>query len=340
MSYLTLKIISIAVMLMMPFALVIARRTSGEHDYMPPVARAKNVSLMSKLPRKLVNFLLPVFLVLVFASCGNGGSDAKSKKVFDKIVGFKWSIDPYEGPDGSVCDILYPPGVDFHQYYAFNADGTVDYFRMGDYKTGAFSVEDNKVTCMFVETVWGDSEIANDGAYNSKVVLEYKDGKLYKYDNFTRNRNNEWVSYFSIEFRVLYYSNAGHYVNEKYNVCNFSREDYDTTANAMVVVERYNWRSETEYKNGKRNGVYKKYDNDKLAVLGRYGEGEPIGTWLYYNSSGELHLEITNIRPAQENSYGCKYMADAEETSLLGDKINRLVYFNEDMHLHYERLKQ
>jgi len=298
-------------------------------------------NVMCKFKRLLVNFLLLVSLVLVSTSCGNGGSDAKSKKVFGEIVGFKWSIDPNKGPDGSVCDILYPPGVDYYQYYAFNADGTVDYFRDGDYNTGTFSVEDNKVTCLFVETVWeGDSETANDGAYNSKVVLEYKDDKLYKYDNFTRNRNDEWVSFFSKEFRTLYYSNAGHYVNEKYNVCNFSREDYDTTANAMVVVERYNWRSETEYKNGKRNGVYKKYDNDKLAVLGRYGEGEPIGTWLFFNSSGELRLEITNIRPAPENSFGCKYVADAEETSLLGDKINRLVYFNEDMHLHYERLKQ
>lgn len=286
--------------------------------------------------RMLSVILLLVFLIFVFASCG----DAKSKKVFDKIVGFKWSINPYKGPDGSVCDILYPPGVDFHQYYAFNADGTVDYFRMGDYKTGAFSVEDNKVTCMFVETVWGDSETANDGAYNSKVVLEYKDDKLYRYDNFTRNRNDEWVSFFSKEFRTLYYSNAGHYVNEKYNVSDSCRSDYDTTANAMVVVERYNWRSETEYKNGKRDGVYKKYDNDNLAVLGKYSEGEPIGTWLFFNSSGELRLEITNIRPAPENSFGCKYVADAEETSLLGDKINRLVYFNEDMHLHYERLKQ
>lgn len=335
--YLTFKIISITIMLLILFALFIVRRTRGSHDYMPPVARAKNVSLMSKLPRILVNFLLLVSLVLVSTSCGNGGSDAKSKKVFDKIVGFKWSIDPYEGPDGSVCDILYPPGVDFHQYYAFNADGTVDYFRMGDYKTGAFSVEDNKVTCMFVETVWGDSETANDGAYNSKVVLEYKDDKLYKYDNFTRNRNDEWVSFFSKEFRTLYYSNAGHYVNEKYNVSDSYRSDYDTTANAMVVVERYNWRSETEYKNGKRNGVYKKYDNDNLAVLGRYGEGEPIGTWLFFNSSGELRIEITNIKPAPENSFGCKYVADAEETLLTGEKNNLLVYFNEDMHLYYGR---
>lgn len=114
MSYLTFKILSVTIILLIPFALFMARMTNGGRNYMPSVARDRNVSLMSKLPRILVNFLLLVSLVLVSTSCGNGGSDAKSKKVFGEIVGFKWSINPYKGPDGSVCDILYPPGVDFH----------------------------------------------------------------------------------------------------------------------------------------------------------------------------------------------------------------------------------
>lgn len=79
--YLIFKILSVTIMLLILFALFIVRRTRGSHDYMPPVARAKNVSLMSKLPRKLVDFLLLVFLIFVFASC----SDAKTKRCLMRL---------------------------------------------------------------------------------------------------------------------------------------------------------------------------------------------------------------------------------------------------------------
>jgi hypothetical protein len=76
--YLTFKILSIYIMLVIPFDIFIARRTSGEHDYMPSVASGKKLFLISKRPGILVNFLLPVFLLFVIASCGNGSRDTKS----------------------------------------------------------------------------------------------------------------------------------------------------------------------------------------------------------------------------------------------------------------------
>ena len=84
--YLIFKILSIFIMLLIPFALFIAKRTSGGHDYMPSVASGKKVFLMSKRPRILVNFLSPVFLLFVIASCGNGSRDTKNTCLMITLV--------------------------------------------------------------------------------------------------------------------------------------------------------------------------------------------------------------------------------------------------------------
>ena len=152
-----------------------------------------------------------VLATLVMVSCENIGSTTQ-RQVKESIVGNKWSIDPYLGPGGVRCAIELLPGVDYLEYYAFNSDSTVDCFRGDYFKTGVYTVEGNKVTCLFVEPVGEyDSTTADDGGYNFKEILEYKDNRLYKYDKQTRNKNNEWVSEMSPEYRELYYKNAGRY---------------------------------------------------------------------------------------------------------------------------------
>ena len=246
---------------------------------------------MGKMHLKLF-FLLIVFISFCVSSCHNGISD--NEATFDKVVGYKWSRNPYKGPHGITLAIAINPHVDYLAYYAFNADSTVDYFR-GEYcMTGAFNVDGEFITCMFVKPVdEDDTIISNDGAFNSKTVLRYKDNKLYLYDYLYRTKNNEWVSDFDQELRELFYGNAGQYKNNKYNANFYGyRDDYDTTVDAMTVVERYNWREETYYRNGVRHGIYKRYESGKLSVFGAYSNGVPTGDWYYFHPTGELYRTL------------------------------------------------
>ncbi len=285
--------------------------------------------------RTFKNHLFVVFAVAITAflatSCGNVASDATEEDVFNAIVEEKWSRDPYLAPDGSVCDIYIYPYVDYYQYYAFNRDSTVDYFRENAYKTGTFSVEGDLVTCFFVEYVdeMEDSVTANDGDFNSKVVLKYKNNKLYKHDYFERHRDNKWVSTMDHEYRELYYKNAGRYVNDRYNTGDFYHEKYDTTVDAMTVVERYNWRRETYYKNGKRDGLYKVYQSGKLVLFGNYAEGLPTGVWYVFYPLGDIKAELTNIRSVSKYEKHGKYVADAI-VYRFGKKENSVVFFDDE----------
>lgn len=256
--------------------------------------------------------------------------DTRHESFFYDIVGKKWARDPYLGPDGSHLDILILPGVDYLQYYAFNSDSTVDHFCGNAYKTGTFCIEGNLVTCSFVDEVWElDSVTANDGDFNSKVILKYKNNKLYLHDELERHRDNKWVSTMDPEYRELYYENAGLYVNNRYNIGDYYREEYDTTVDAMTVVERYNWRRETYYKNGKRDGLYKLYHNGKLSLWGSYAEGVPTGVWYVFYPQGAIETELTNFRPAIENGNHWKYVADAIVYHF-GKKESRVVCFNDE----------
>lgn len=235
-------------------------------------------------------FLLIMVVGITISSCHNRNPEIISESVFYKITGYQWSINPDIGPDGSVLSILRNPHQDFLQYYAFNSDSTVDYFCRNEYKTGRFYVDGDIVTCMFVEPEEReDIDLATDGVYNKKVVLKYKDDKLYKHDILYRTKDGEWISSLPEKYRVLYYENAGYYANNKYNAEYYSiGHDYDTTVDGMTVVERYNWREETYYCNGKRHGVYKRYENGRLSVFGTYTNGVPTGEWYSFFPSGQL----------------------------------------------------
>lgn len=280
--------------------------------------------------RSLKNHSFVVLAVAITAflatSCGNVAVDA----TFNAIVGEKWARNPYRCPDGSYLDILILPYVDYYQYYAFNRDSTVDYFSGNDCETGAFSVDGNLVTCFFVDDVYDqDSVIASDGDFNSKVVLKYKNNKLYLYDELKRHRDNKWVSTMVPEYKELYYANAGRYVNDSCNIRGYYHEEYDTTVDAMTVVERYNWRRETYYKNGKRDGLYKVYLSGKLFLFGCYAEGLPTGVWYLFSPSGTIAAELTNIRSVSEYKKHGKYVADAI-VYRDGGKENRVVYFDDE----------
>lgn len=277
-----------------------------------------------------VYFAVAITAFLV-TSCGKSVVDATEEDVFSAIVGEKWSINPYRRPDGSYYDICIPPYVDFLQYYAFNRDSTVDYFCKNATQTGTFSVEGDLVTCFFVDDVYNpDSVIASDGDFNSKVVLKYKNNKLYKHDYFERHRDNKWVSTMVPEYKELYYENAGRYVNDSYNTRGYYNEEYDTTVDAMTVVERFNWRRETYYKNGKRDGLYMVYHSGKYVLFGCYAEGLPTGVWYLFSPSGiTIEAELTNIRSVSKYEKQGKYVADAIVYSDWG-KENRVVYFDDE----------
>ena len=143
------------------------------------------------------------------------------------------------------------------------------------------------------------------------------------------------------EYRKLYYKNAGYYANNNYNVVDrYQYKSYDTTSTALTVVERFNWRCETYYKNGKRNGIYKKYTNNKLSVCGIYTNGRPTGIWYFFLPSGEIRIALKHIRPAPKNPHQYKYIADiysranGVENYYLDSGLS--VYLDEQMNLHYD----
>ena len=296
----------------------------------------------------LIRIIIPaVLLGILAASCHKRNHENPNETVFSMITGYKWSINPDKGPDGSILHILRNPHVDFWQYYAFNADSTVDYFCENEYATGKFYVEGNYVTCMFVETEGPENiVIADDGEYNKKVVLNYEDDKLYKYDILYRTKDDVWVSELPIEYRKLYYEKAGYYANNKYNTNFYEFGDYDTTVDAMTVVERYNWREEICYKSGKRHGIYKKYENGKLQVFGTYANGVPTGDWYWFSPSGQLakcetkDLSSRNLGIQPDNEQKKKYDGAVvffiQNPNLMSDeeKANPIptgwIYFEED----------
>lgn len=234
---------------------------------------------------------IAILFCLVSAFWVDSSAQNSEPNALYKIVGRKWSINPDVGPDGRQLKIMYSEWYDHMQYYAFNDDYSVD--RWGnrtDVGTGVFSVEGNMVTCKFVEEVSDrDTITADDGDYNSQIILKWHDNKLYKYDKLIRTNTNEWKSIQSPEYRTLYFKDVGRYSNKKYNISatelgflDFKRRPYDTTMNAVAVEERFNWRSEITYADGKRNGIYKFYEDGLLTVFGEYTNGEPSGTWYYF----------------------------------------------------------
>lgn len=251
--------------------------------------------------RQTIILIFCIFSAIVVTSCSKIERILGSNTdVFSKITGYQWSINPDKMPDGSVLDIEYMFYFDRMQYYAFNSDSTVD--RWGNRTTmgtGEFSVDGDLVVCEFVDEISDrDTITANDGNYNTKIIFKYKDHKLYYYDEQTRTKDNRWISELPLEYRKLFFSEEGRYTNEKYNVeictedkCvidNLYKQPYDTTVDAMTVERRFNWCCETNYKNGQRNGIYKRYENDELRVFGEYTNGEPSGIWFYFTPSGVL----------------------------------------------------
>ena len=256
-------------------------------------------------------WLIAICVLGAFSSCGGNNSN---DDVFNEITGYKWSIDPYKCSDGTHLDIEISPYVDKKLYLAFNDDSTVDCFENDNYMTGIFSIDGDLVTCLFVDNQL--SEIAHDGDYNEQIVLKYKDNRLYMHDYLYRyKKDNQWKSKveMSPENRELYYSNAGQYRNEKYNA-GFYHDTYDTTADALCVVQRFNWRTETTFKNAKRNGIFKKYINNNISVFGSYTDGMPSGNWYFFAPNGELTKELSDFRPLSIEIFaGYKYEAKAIE---------------------------
>lgn len=281
--------------------------------------------------------VVAVALLCLFSTSFRSDITHSKQDTAHDIIHKKWSRNPYEGSDGMVTQLGLMSGEDYNEYYAFNSDRTVDHFGVGNDKTGSFSIDGNMVVCLFVEPVFSyDSDTADDGNYNLKVVFEYKEGKLYCYDELTRNKDGRWVSRLPLECRTLYYDDAGHYVNHRYNVERGSlRREYDTTVDAMAVVERFNWRRETYYKKGKRDGVYKCYVGGRLRVFGRYSGGRPVGVWYYFSSVGTLYAEVTDIKLAPENMYQSKYVANGVRY-LMGSTLECKVYMDDDAVLYWD----
>jgi len=251
--------------------------------------------------RQTIVLVFCIFSAIAVTSCSKIEKILGSNTdVFSKITGYQWSINPDKMPDGSVLDIEYKFYFDRMQYYAFNSDSTVD--RWGNrttMRTGKFSIDGDLVVCEFVDEISDrDTITANDGNYNIKIIFKYKDHKLYYYDEQTRTKDNKWISELPLEYRKLFFSEEGLYTNEKYNVASRTEDKYviedlytqpyDTTVDAMAVVRRFNWCCEINYKNGQRNGIYKRYENDELRVLGEYINDEPSGIWFYFTPSGLL----------------------------------------------------
>ncbi|WP_442588117.1 hypothetical protein ACSBL2_18910 [Pedobacter sp. AW31-3R] len=59
-----------------------------------------------------------------------------------------------------------------------------------------------------------------------------------------------------------------------------------------LVKEEINGYSETYYRNGKKDGLFKKYYkfSCELRVLGYYKNNEPFGEWFFFNENGEVFL--------------------------------------------------
>ena len=224
----------------------------------------------------------------------NEGQVISDKEVYDSIVNKKWGTLNNETPD-SLKVPLYE--YDYDTYFAFNSDSTVDFF--DDYpfdETGIYSIDGQLITCLF--TIYFDNDRTKqifqkvDDDHNYKIVFLYKDGLLYYHDEQVRYKKWGWAKVVPYSFKAnQYLSNAGTYINDKYNVYNRAdlkpREPYDTTADALCVVERFDWRTETTFKNGKRNGLFKKYVNGRLYYIGFFKDGQPCGDWFQFDSEGD-----------------------------------------------------
>jgi len=270
-------------------------------------------------------WLIAICVLGAFSSCGGNNSN---DDVFNEITGYKWSIDPYKCSDGTHLDIEISPYVDKKIYLAFNDDSTVDCFENDNYMTGIFSIDEDLVTCLFVDNQL--SEIAHDGDYNEQIVLKYKDNRLYMHDYLYRyKKDNQWKSKveMSPENRELYYSNAGNYINDKYNA-GFQHMPYDTTSDGVSVVRRFDYRIETTYKNGKRHGIFKRYVDGHLSTFGTYTDGVPTGLWYFFQPTGEIYLELSNI-----HAIGHQYTADAI-TYFYGLLGRGPVSFDDNMDIH------
>ena len=226
----------------------------------------------------------------------NEGQVISDKEVYDSIVNRKWITDDFsnEIPD----DSLKSPLCDYNLYFAFNSDSTVDIIDFYAFdKTGIYSIDGQLITCLFSINFYNgltkpEFKIAVDGDYNYKIVFMYKDGLLYCHDEQVRYKKWGWAKVVPYSFKAnQYLSNAGTYINDKYNVYNRAdlkpREPYDTTADALCVVERFDWRTETTFKNGKRNGLFKKYVNGRLYYIGFFKDGQPCGDWFQFDSEGD-----------------------------------------------------
>ena len=70
-------------------------------------------------------------------------------------------------------------------------------------------------------------------------------------------------------------------------------KDRFTDGNRIVFSDSGQVISETYYKNNKRNGYYKSYENGIMAELGLYQDHVPIGTHYFWNERGGLKKSIT-----------------------------------------------
>lgn len=283
---------------------------------------------MYRINKNILLSAVAVATLLAVSSCTGNSSD-REENIFSEITGYKWSIDPYSSPDGTICDIEFGEDWDHYAYLAFNSDSTVDRWSSYDYATGTFTIDGDLITCLFVENLWYNDtfNIALDSMPNQRYVYQFKNNRLYKHDRLHRTKENKWVSEFKKEENALYYSNAGNYINDKYNA-GFKHMPYDTTADGVSVVRRFDYRIETTYKNGKRNGIYKRFVDGHLSTFGTYTDGVPTGMWYFFQPTGEIYLELSNIQ-----AIGHQYRADAI-TYFYGLLGRGPVSFDDNMDIH------
>ena len=243
-----------------------------------------------------------VIMAFLNFSCGGknpadnkGQVLTKEKDVYYSIVNIKWGAKDFYS--GEIPDSLKYPLCDYNLYFAFNSDSTVDFLDSYPFdETGNYSIEGQLITCLFTFSFYNEDtkskfKEANDGKHNYKIIFLYKDNRLYCLDEQVRYKKIGWRKEAPLLLeKNQYLRNAGAYTNNKYNVYNRAdlkpREPYDTTADALCVVERFDWRTETTFKNGKRNGLFKKYINSRLKLFGFFKDGQPCGDWYEFSSEG------------------------------------------------------
>ena len=262
---------------------------------------------MSHIHKHILLSVVALAAMSIIASCTGNSSD-REKEIFNEITGHKFLMPQYITFDAKLGTSHY---LNLKEYFAFNSDSTVDNWMDYRYYTGTFSIEGNLVTCLFTDTIHNTDIIIRDGQPNRKYIFRYKDGLLYNYREYRRLKDGKWESILENWKAKRHCSNAGSYINDKFNVRyngGFNRAPYDTTVDGMTVVRRFNYRIETTYQNGKRHGVYKEFYNGNLTTFGSYADGEPTGRWYTFNEDGELDFEFFNIRASDNKKY--KYMTD------------------------------